>query len=112
MQREEFVHLDAVEKEIEGRYAVWKALYDLQQKVIDWTTGPVLNLSDNTVSGHNSVIVSGLQCRKAGPRLRMLRPVKGGTAKPLTVLSSRLHRRLLQRLWNSLLLAAGVIAAG
>ena len=56
MQREEFVHLDAVEMEIEGRYAVWKALYGLQQKVIDWTTGPVLNLSDNTVSGHNSII--------------------------------------------------------
>ena len=55
MQREEFVHLDAVEKEIEGRYAVWKALYDLQQKVIDWTTGPVLNMSDNTVSGHHSI---------------------------------------------------------
>ena len=57
MQREEFVHLDAVEKEIEGRYAVWKALYDLQQKVIDWTTGPVLNMSDNTVSGHNSIML-------------------------------------------------------
>ena len=80
MQREEFVHLDAVEKEIEGRYAVWKALYDLQQKVIDWTTGPVLNLSDNTVRGHKYVISCQLQSRKAEPSLRMLRPVTGGTA--------------------------------
>ena len=103
MQREEFVHLDAVEKEIEGRYAVWKALYDLQQKVIDWTTGPVLNLSDNSVSGHHPIIGCRLQCRKAGPSLRMPSPVKGppvkgGTAKLLTVLSTRVPRRLLQRL--------------
>lgn len=47
---EEFANLTAAEKEAEGRYAVWKTLLELQEKVIDWTTGPVLSRQDNTVS--------------------------------------------------------------
>ena len=47
---EEFANLTAAEKEAEGRYAVWKTLLELQEKVIDWTTGPILSRQDSTVS--------------------------------------------------------------
>lgn len=46
---EEFANLTAAEKEAEGRFAVWKTLLELQEKVIDWTTGPILSRQDNTV---------------------------------------------------------------
>ena len=47
---EEFANLTAAEKEAEGRYAVWKTLLELQEMVIDWTTGPILSRQDSTVS--------------------------------------------------------------
>ena len=47
---DEFANLTAAEKEAEGRYAVWKTLLELQEKVIDWTTGPILSRQDNSVS--------------------------------------------------------------
>lgn len=50
LQADEFANLTAAEKEAEGRYAVWKTLLELQEKVIDWTTGPLLNRQDNSVS--------------------------------------------------------------
>ncbi|KAK9828903.1 hypothetical protein WJX72_002692 [[Myrmecia] bisecta] len=46
---DEFVNLAAVEKEADGRFTVWKTLLDLQEKVIDWTTGTLLSMEDNTV---------------------------------------------------------------
>ena len=49
MQADEFANLTAAEKEAEGRYAVWKTLLELQEKVIDWTTGPLLSRQDNSV---------------------------------------------------------------
>ncbi len=50
LQADEFANLTAAEKEAEGRYAVWKTLLELQEKVIDWTTGPILSRQDNSVS--------------------------------------------------------------
>jgi len=50
LQADEFANLTAAEKEAEGRYAVWKTLLELQEKVIDWTTGPLLSRQDNSVS--------------------------------------------------------------
>lgn len=47
---DEFANLTAAEKEAEGRFAVWKTLLELQEKVIDWTTGPILSREDNSVS--------------------------------------------------------------
>ncbi len=52
LQADEFANLTAAEKEAEGRYAVWKTLLELQEKVIDWTTGPLLSRQDNSVSCH------------------------------------------------------------
>lgn len=49
LQADEFANLTAAEKEAEGRYAVWKTLLELQEKVIDWTTGPLLSRQDNSV---------------------------------------------------------------
>lgn len=49
LQADEFANLTAAKKEAEGRYAVWKTLLELQEKVIDWTTGPLLSRQDNSV---------------------------------------------------------------
>ena len=54
---DEFANLTAAEKEAEGRYAVWKTLLELQEKVIDWTTGPILSRQDNSVSPSFKYIV-------------------------------------------------------
>ena len=53
LQADEFANLTAAEKEAEGRYAVWKTLLELQEKVIDWTTGPLLSRQDNSVRPAN-----------------------------------------------------------
>lgn len=58
LQADEFANLTAAEKEAEGRYAVWKTLLELQEKVIDWTTGPLLSRQDNSVRPANPVLLS------------------------------------------------------
>lgn len=60
LQADEFANLTAAEKEAEGRYAVWKTLLELQEKVIDWTTGPLLSRQDNSVSVATVFFLAGL----------------------------------------------------
>ena len=65
LQADEFANLTAAEKEAEGRFAVWKTLLELQEKVIDWTTGPILSSQDNSVSPDLSLAlyIASLKCR-------------------------------------------------
>jgi dynein heavy chain len=42
MQPDEFTNLELTEKECEGRYSVWKSLYDFTMLAQDWTMGCVL----------------------------------------------------------------------
>lgn len=46
---DDFANMVTVEKEAEARYAVWKVLLDLQDKVDDWTAGNLLSQQDNSV---------------------------------------------------------------
>ena len=64
LQADEFANLTAAEKEAEGRYAVWKTLLELQEKVIDWTTGPLLSRQDNSVRPAHLISLLFLLFRK------------------------------------------------
>ena len=70
---DEFANLTAAEKEAEGRFAVWKTLLELQEKVIDWTTGPILSREDNSVSCTLvDVTMMSCTCLTGGPSLNLL----------------------------------------
>ncbi len=41
--------IKGAQSEAQAHYTVWKAMLDLQDHVIDWTTGTLLNAKDNSV---------------------------------------------------------------
>ena len=82
LQADEFANLTAAEKEAEGRYAVWKTLLELQEKVIDWTTGPLLSRQDNSVrpADPDNLLLFGIDLSCLSSQAALQQSISGSTA--------------------------------